>query len=60
MTNKKLEESEMRIKSLVKGTQAVILSADTNGVVSYCSEYVQNLMGLTQDYMLNKSPADWT
>jgi PAS domain-containing protein len=59
MTNKKLEESEMRIKALVKGTQAVILSADCNGVITYCSDYVQNLMGMTQNYMLNRNPADW-
>ncbi len=54
-----LRESERRFKDLVENTHDWIWEVDANGVYTYVSPRVEDLLGYTADQVLGKTPFDF-
>lgn len=54
-----LEASENLVKGFVSTIEAVVIAADADGYITYCSEYVESLMGLNIAFLVGKHPKEW-
>jgi PAS domain S-box-containing protein len=57
-TEMALKESEERFRSLVESTSDWIWEIDENGIYTYASPQVEDILGYTPDEVLGKSPFD--
>ncbi len=57
--NKELELSELRFRDIAMSSADWIWEVDANGVYTYCSEKVEEILGYTPDEMLGKTPFDF-
>jgi diguanylate cyclase (GGDEF)-like protein/PAS domain S-box-containing protein len=56
---KKVEYSEHRFQQLVESSNNLIWEVDTNGVYSYVSERINDILGYTSEEVLKKTPFDF-
>ena len=54
-----LQASENLVKGFVRTIEAIVIAADVQGHITYCSEYMESLMGLNIAFLLGKHPREW-
>ncbi|MCE5244896.1 MAG: PAS domain S-box protein [Desulfobacteraceae bacterium] len=55
MAEKKLAESERKLREMLENVQLVALSVDRDGLVTFCNDYLLDLTGWTRDEVLGAS-----